>query len=164
MALVLLPEMIIENTYDELLSTMTTNRRNPLSKLLNYFQEQWFEKVNVQQWCAHGLSMRTNNNAEAFHSRFNRRVQVHQPNIWSFIKILQGEESRFELTRIRFYVGLGARTKQPRTIAIQRRIDNLNTRYYDGLITPMEYLDELSLLLNEKNDIFFSFIYGLIYA
>ena len=95
MALALLPATIIENTYDQLLLTMTTNLKNTLSGLLKYFQEQWFEKVPIQQWCVHGLSMRTNNNAEAFHSRFNRRVQVHHPNIWSFIKVLQGEENRF---------------------------------------------------------------------
>lgn len=86
----------------------------------------------------------------AFHSRFNRRVQVHHPNIWSFIKVLQGEENRFEHMRIQFYAGLGARIKQPRTIAIQRRIDNLNMRYYDNLITPLEYLDGLSFVVAKR--------------
>jgi hypothetical protein len=64
MALALLPATIIENTYDQLLLTMATNLKNGLSDLLKYFQEQWFEKVPIQQWCVHGLSMRTNNNAE----------------------------------------------------------------------------------------------------
>ncbi len=64
MALVLLPEAIIEDTYDQFLSKMTTNMKNTLHDLLKYFQEQWFEKVPIQQWCVHGLSMRTNNNAE----------------------------------------------------------------------------------------------------
>ena len=71
-------------------------------------------------------------------------MQVHHPNIWSFIKVLQGEENRFEHMRIQFYAGLGARTKQPKTIAIQRRIDNLGERYHDGVINAMEYLDGLS--------------------
>ena len=70
-------------------------------------------EVPISQWCVHGRNIRTNNNAEgepfllfyskchfplfniAFHSRFNRRVQVSHPNIWSFIKVLQGEENRF---------------------------------------------------------------------
>ncbi len=75
---------------------------------------------------------------------------MHHPNIWSFIKVLQGEENRFEHMRIQFYAGLGARTKQPRTIAIQRRVDNLNMRYKDGLITPMEYLDGLSFVAAKR--------------
>jgi hypothetical protein len=75
---------------------------------------------------------------------------VHHPNIWSFIKVLQGEENRFEHMRIQFYAGLGVRTKQPRTIAIQRRVDNLDMRYKDGLITPMGYLDGLSFIVAKR--------------
>ena len=52
--------------------------------------------------------------------------------------------------RIQFYAGLGPRTKQPRTIAIQRRIDNLNIRYNDNLITSMEYLDGLSFVVAKR--------------
>lgn len=64
MALPLLPESVIENTYDQLLSTMTTNLRSSLVDLFKYFQEQWFEKVPIHQWCVYGMNMRTNNNAE----------------------------------------------------------------------------------------------------
>jgi hypothetical protein len=64
MALALLPEAIIENTYDELFASMSANLKNILADLLKYFQDQWFEKVPIHQWCVHGLQMRTNNNAE----------------------------------------------------------------------------------------------------
>jgi hypothetical protein len=87
-----LPEAVIEDTYDELVATMSKELKNTLNDLLDYFQEQWFVKVPISQWCVHGLNMRTNNNAEdkpfllslsqfripmfylAFHSRFNRRI------------------------------------------------------------------------------------------
>lgn len=75
---------------------------------------------------------------------------MHHPNIWSFIKVLQGEENRFEHMRIQFYAGLGARKKQARTIAIQHRISNLNERYYNNLITSMEYLDGLSFVVAKR--------------
>ncbi|CAF4968373.1 unnamed protein product, partial [Rotaria socialis] len=85
---------------------MPSTLKDSLKDLLQYFQEQWLNKVPISQWCAHGLNIRTNNNAEgdiflvfnseiyflmshlAFHSRFNRRVQINHPNIWSFIKLL----------------------------------------------------------------------------
>lgn len=86
----------------------------------------------------------------AFHSRFNRRVQVNHPNIWSFIRFLQGEENRFYHMRIQFNAGLGARPKQAKTIAIQRRIDHLNERYYECLMSPMEYLDGLSFAVAKR--------------
>ena len=70
----------------------------------------------------------------AFHSRFNRRVQVTHPNIWSFIKFHQGEECRFHHIYTQFTAGLRVRTKQAKTIPIQRRIDNLDKRYYDFVL------------------------------
>ncbi|CAM4774886.1 unnamed protein product [Rotaria magnacalcarata] len=85
-----------------------------------------------------------------FHSRFNRRVQVNHPNIWSFIKFLQGEENRFHHIYIQFTAGLGARPKQAKTIAIQRRIDTLDKRYYDGAMNAMEYLDGLSFTVAKR--------------
>ena len=60
----MLPEPVIEDTYDDLLSTISTELKNKLADLLEYFQEQWFTKVQISQWCVHGLNMRTNNNAE----------------------------------------------------------------------------------------------------
>ena len=97
MALPLLPEPIIEDTYDELIAAMLQRSKNALKDLLEYFQQQWFVEVPLSQWCVHGRNIRTNNNAEggpfllfnskchfrlfniAFHSRFNRRVQVSHP-------------------------------------------------------------------------------------
>ncbi|CAF4817322.1 unnamed protein product, partial [Rotaria socialis] len=67
MALALLPEPIIEDTYDELLAAMSIEIKNKLNDLLQYFQGQWFVKVPMSQWCVHGFSMRTNNNAEGKH-------------------------------------------------------------------------------------------------
>ncbi|CAF4908992.1 unnamed protein product [Rotaria sp. Silwood1] len=150
MALRLFPEAIIENTYDELIATMSINLRNVLNDLMEYFQEEWFLKVSISQWYVHGMNMRTNNNAEAFHSRFNHRVQVNHPNIWSFIQFLQGEENSFHHMRIQFSAGLGPRPKQAKAIAIQRRIDNLGKRYYDCAINAMEYFDGLSFIVAKR--------------
>jgi hypothetical protein len=68
----------------------------------------------------------------AFHSRFNRWVQINHPNIWSFIRFLQGEENRF------------------------------HERYYDGLITTMKYLDSLSFVVAKRKKWSFSLFFFLI--
>ncbi|CAF1277492.1 unnamed protein product [Rotaria sp. Silwood1] len=150
MALALLPETVIEDAYDDLGENLSPDMRTVINDLLEYFQRQWFLKVPISQWCVHGSCIRTNNNAEAFHSRFNRRVQILHPNIWSFIKFLQAEESRFHHRHIQFSSGLGTRTQKFKTIAIQHRIENLTERYNDGLINVMEYLDGLSLVVAKK--------------
>ena len=86
------------------------------------------------------------------HSRFNRRVQIHHRDMWSFIKFVQEEENSFNDIRILFNGGLGARSNQSRRIAIQRGIDNLDRRYYDCLLTPMESLDGLAFLVAKRKN------------
>jgi hypothetical protein len=49
-------------------------------------------------------------------------------------------------------VSLGAEAKYAKTIAIQRRIDNLGERYYDGLINVREYVDGLSLIVAKPKE------------
>ncbi|CAF2038586.1 unnamed protein product, partial [Rotaria magnacalcarata] len=79
-----------------------------------------------------------------------RRVQINLPNIWSFIKLLQGEENRFHHMYVQFIVGLGTRSKQAKMVAIQRRINKLGERYYNGTINAMEYLDGLSFIVAKR--------------
>jgi len=56
---------------------------------------------------------------------------------------------------IQFNAGPGARPKQPTTITPQYRIDNLDERYNQCLITVTEYLEDLSFAVaKRKNDIF----------
>jgi hypothetical protein len=61
----------------------------------------------------------------------------------------------------RIYEEECAKTKQSRGIAIQRRINNLNMRYYDSLITPMEYSDGLSFVAAKRKECRFFFFFGL---
>ncbi len=56
-----------------------------------------------------------------------------------FIRFLPGEEDRLHHMYIDFNAGLGARPMQAKTIAIQRPIDHVRERSYEGLITAMEY-------------------------
>ncbi|CAF0838537.1 unnamed protein product [Rotaria sordida] len=85
-----------------------------------------------------------------FQSRFNRRVQVNHTNLWSFIKFQQDEEVHFHHMSVQFTTGSEARPKQAKTIVIQRRIANLDERYYDGVINAMEYLDGLSFTVAKQ--------------
>jgi hypothetical protein len=70
MALPLLPEPVIEDTFDELIKNLSAEMKKIMNGLIEYFQGQWFVKVPVIQWCVHGLAMRTNNNAEGIHFSF----------------------------------------------------------------------------------------------
>ncbi|CAF4142788.1 unnamed protein product, partial [Rotaria sp. Silwood2] len=54
--------------------------------------------------------------------------------------------------RIQFNVGLGVRTKQTKTIPIQRCISDFDKRYYYGAINAMEYLDSLSFIVTQRKN------------
>jgi len=54
---------------------MSRELKNTPNDLLDYFQEQWFAKVSISQWCVHGLNMTTNNNAD-FQPFFNFLVKM----------------------------------------------------------------------------------------
>jgi len=62
---------------------------------------------------------------------------------------------------IQFNVDLDAGAKLAKTIATQRRIDNLDKRYYGGLIVVMFYNLRL---LNGKNNTLVRFIANLFYS
>ncbi|CAF4808150.1 unnamed protein product, partial [Rotaria sp. Silwood2] len=54
---------------------------------------------------------------------------------------------------IQFNVGLGVRTKQTKTVPIQRCISDFDKRYYYGAINAIEYLDSLSFIVPQgKNE------------
>ena len=59
--------------------------------------------------------------------------------------------------RIQFNASLGARPKQSRIIAIKRCIDHLNERYSECLMSPMEYLEELSYASAQRKSYHVSF-------
>ena len=59
--------------------------------------------------------------------------------------------------RIQFNASLGARPKQSRTIAIQPCIDHLNERYYEYLMSPMEYFEGLSYAAAKRKSYHVSF-------
>ena len=80
-----------------------------------------------------------------FHNRLNHRIQRSHPNIWSFIKCLQGEEARFRHLLLQVNAGAQGRPKTATTLAIQQRINTLNERFASNEISLTELLDGLAL-------------------
>jgi hypothetical protein len=75
-----------------------------------------------------------------YHNRLNSRISKCHPNIWVFIRCIQGEENRFNHLLIQMRDGLAARQK---TQNIQKRIGTLYVRYDNGDATRNELLEGL---------------------
>ena len=82
-----------------------------------------------------------------YHNRLNARISKYHPNIWAFIKCIQGEESRFNHLLIQMKGGLTARTPTKKTQAIQQRLDALYSRYDNDEINENELLESLSYVV-----------------
>ena len=91
------------------------------------------------------------NSFVGFHNRLNQRIQRSHPNIWSFIKCLQGEEARFRHMLLQINAGVKGRSKTASTSAMQQRIDALNERYINNEIDLHELLDGLSLTVAKQS-------------
>ncbi|CAF3958786.1 unnamed protein product, partial [Rotaria sp. Silwood1] len=165
MALPLLPLSLVLQAFDdlyELFLQAPPQKIDLLKPLFQYFENQWIKKVDLKQWNVYGLEIRTNNNAEGFHhflalryfiqsytflgfhNRLNSRLSKAHPNIWSFIKCIQGEENRFNHLMIQMKAGLSTRPKTARTQTTQQRLDTLYSRYNNSEIDLMELFDGLS--------------------
>ena len=85
-----------------------------------------------------------------FHSRLNRRIERAHGHIWSFIRCIIVEESRFQHLYMQMITG-AQRRPIPRSMNnIQRRIDTLMGRYDNKDIDVEQLLDSLSLLVGKK--------------
>ncbi|CAF4459203.1 unnamed protein product [Rotaria sp. Silwood2] len=99
-----------------------------------------------------GIRIKTNNNAEGFHNRLNLCIAKHHPNIWIFIRCIQGEETRFNHDLIQMIGGLTCPTKTAATNAIQQRVDTLYLPYQNNDIIVDELLLGLSYVVAKKYD------------
>ncbi len=71
-------------------------------------------------------------------------------NIWSFIRCIVSEESRFQHSYIHINTGAQRRSKSNSTDAIQKQMDVLNERYDKNEIDVEELLNGLPLLIAKK--------------
>ncbi|CAF3506924.1 unnamed protein product [Rotaria sp. Silwood2] len=109
------------------------------------------KEIPLSLWNAHGPQHRTNNICDSFHNRLNHRIEKSHPNIWSFIKCLQDEESRFRQMLIQVNAGAKRRPKATATTAIQQRIDTSNERYSNSEIDLQVLFHSLSTVVAKQH-------------
>lgn len=58
---------------------------NVAAHLIQYFQEQWIEKVTPESFCVFGQPHRTNNFQESFHHIIMLVMGLSHPGVWQFL-------------------------------------------------------------------------------
>ncbi|CAF1603396.1 unnamed protein product [Adineta ricciae] len=143
MALSLMPPAEVEKQFKRIRALSSDS----LDDLFTYFQRQWINgNVPLTLWNANEYDDRTNNISEAFNRRFGSRIEKRHPNIWTFIRLIQDEEFRFERICIQLASGATNTKKSTTKIAFQRRFEALNNRYKQGEINSKQLLAGFTLL------------------
>lgn len=83
MALALLPDQMIEITFDWLTQILPNEIMNVLMPFIRYFRRQWIRNIRPEQLSVFGLINRTNNYSEAYNRVLRLRLGAH-PTIWDF--------------------------------------------------------------------------------
>jgi len=87
---------------------------NILQPLLQYFRQQWLVNVKPRTWNTYDEDLRTNNDCEGWHVRFNNAIRRHHPNIWQFLNCVREEQASAVLLHQQIAAGRAAERRRRR--------------------------------------------------
>jgi hypothetical protein len=90
----IIPIEKIDLAWDHIFSLW--NKDNPaVVDLVRYIERTWLSATGVtlfsrETWCQYGvLRIRTNNAAEGFHCKLNRRINKSRPSFWEVATVIK---------------------------------------------------------------------------
>ncbi|KRZ52395.1 Ragulator complex protein LAMTOR3 [Trichinella nativa] len=92
MALAFLPVHLVPAGF-EIINVGTSGQ---LEALFQYFQREWLPAATIPLWNVHGVSVRTNNHLEGWHSRMNKRARKHHLGFYQFLQLILDEQGKTE--------------------------------------------------------------------
>ncbi|KRX61938.1 hypothetical protein T09_7242 [Trichinella sp. T9] len=92
MALAFLPVHLVPAGF-EIINVGTSGQ---LEALFQYFQQEWLPATKIKLWNVHGVSVRTNNHLEGWHSRMNKRARKHHLGFYQFLQLILDEQGKTE--------------------------------------------------------------------
>ena len=102
--LLFLPSAIISQVADQVFNTLLKESNRDAHQSFtnfynNYYIPTWLELFSPSVWRKCGVQHRTNNFAEAWHSKLSKVLRTH-PDIWSFVEAIKREEQTFRGVRL----------------------------------------------------------------
>ncbi|KRZ84548.1 hypothetical protein T08_2863 [Trichinella sp. T8] len=58
--------------------------------------QEWLPATKIKLWNVHGVSVRTNNHLEGWHSRMNKRARKHHLGFYQFLQLILDEQGKTE--------------------------------------------------------------------
>jgi hypothetical protein len=140
MAIAFCPLAILRNV----LHQFETDADPRLAQLFEYFRNQWMVAVSPILWNVHGIKIRTNNDLESWHSRFQNMLSKHHPNIWVFLEYVIQEQCATEVSLHQIAAGQQVNAPSGKYKALRKDLRQLLRRYRRGDFTAMQYITAVS--------------------
>lgn len=137
-----LPILRVELAFEELVTRASTSNSliDSSLKLLIYYRNYWIETVGVHMYNVHNEIHRTNNALESWHSRFNKVVGRHHPNIYMLFQFLIQEQVQTENHVGNIEMGLSVNYTPEKTKRINKQILLLVNRFDSGKMDEVSFL------------------------
>ncbi|KRX35235.1 hypothetical protein T05_7684 [Trichinella murrelli] len=119
-----------------------------LEALYQYFQQEWLPATKIPLWNVHGVSVRTNNHLEGWHSRMNKRARKHHLGFYQFLYLILDEQGKTE-TVVRqindgYTHGRGSVRRSAAYGVQQRRVAALTGKLVHNEISVEHFLSAIS--------------------
>ncbi|KRY40948.1 PiggyBac transposable element-derived protein 2 [Trichinella spiralis] len=144
MALAFLPVHLVPTGF-EIINVGTSGQ---VEALFQYFQQEWLPATKIPLWNIHGVSVRTNNHLEGWHSRMNKSARKHHLGFYQFLQLILDEQGKTVLVMRQIDDGCThGRGSVRRSAAYgvqQRRVAALTSRLVHNEISVQQILSAQS--------------------
>ena len=150
LSLEFLPVLLVELAFDELVTraSATNFPSDTTLELFIYYRNYWIETVGVRMYNVHNEIHRTNNALESWHSRFNKVVGRHHPNIYMLFQFLIQEQVQTENHVGNIELGRSVNYTPAKTKRIDKQIALLVHRFDSGEMDEVSFLKSIGYCLH----------------
>ncbi|XP_043273533.1 uncharacterized protein [Venturia canescens] len=146
LALAYLPADHIANQFETIKNSLTPTVRRQLNPLCDYYARYWLGIVKPEGFSVYGLSCRTNNIVESYHSRLKHRIEA-RPGPWDFVcKLLKLQANvRSDIEHLKNNVPIGRHARYS-TVFKQKKLIKAWRELHMLEITVNEFIEKAAAL------------------
>jgi uncharacterized protein YbgA (DUF1722 family) len=136
MALAFAPLALVRQTF-HILDAASDPR---LAPLFHYYNQEWILSIQPRMWNVYQVNTRTNNNLEGWHSRFQKIVARHRPNLWQLLEAMLQEQAATEVALQQVAAGRHVHTGNCKYKRVKKQLKRLLSDYRHGRKTLTQYI------------------------
>ncbi|XP_043286702.1 uncharacterized protein [Venturia canescens] len=146
LALAYLPAELITTKFRELHNNLPGTLKTQFRTFCNYYDRYWIRTVRPEGFSVYGLSRRTNNIIESYHSRLQHHLG-RRPGPWDFLcKILKLQSKiQTDIARLKNNVNIGRHARYS-TVFKQNKLTKAWRQLHMLEITVEEFMDKAASL------------------